>query len=65
MIKLFLKYISSFSEKKTDTTWWAGLTCSSCAEALIQAPNSHCGHCKRTICEKCGYIPGGCGWCGG
>ncbi len=39
--------------------------CSSCHELITGTPYSHCGHCKRTLCKKCGYIPGGCGWCGG
>jgi hypothetical protein len=45
--------------------WWHDLTCISCHETLTQEPHSYCGHCKRTLCKKCGYVPGGCGWCGG
>lgn len=46
-------------------SWWSAYECEVCGKPITQKPASHCGHCKRTICAKCEYVPGGCGWCGG
>ena len=61
----FLQKLKMNKEKNNDIDWWSNLKCVACNKILTQKPHSHCGHCKRTLCKKCGYIPGGCGWCGG
>jgi hypothetical protein len=65
-VKILASLLQRLKNNKAENNdWWKNLKCIACKKDLIQEPYSYCGHCKRTLCRKCGYIPGGCGWCGG
>lgn len=61
---MFQKLFSLFKKSKEDN-WWQDFVCTLCNKKLTYKPYSYCGHCERTLCKSCGYVPGGCGWCGG
>jgi hypothetical protein len=67
IINTIINYVFKLKTNETPNTndWWINGKCTTCYALLTQKAYSYCGHCRRTLCKNCGYIPGGCGWCGG